>query len=69
MADMPKNQTQKPVTNCDSCIHFVYDEGYGDEACEVELDEDGFAAYSAGCFRHCPYYQFHDEYLSVRKQN
>jgi hypothetical protein len=47
----------------------VFDEGYGDEACEVELDEDEFAAYSMGQFHRCPYYQYRDEYISVRKQN
>ena len=74
-----KGLLKRPPTNCDSCIHFVFDEGYGDEACEVELDEDEFAAYSMGqfhrCpysmgqFHRCPYYQYRDEYISVRKQN
>ena len=64
-----KGFLKRPPTNCDSCIHFVFDEGYGDEACEVELDEDEFAAYSMGQFHRCPYYQYRDEYISVRKQN
>ena len=70
MQSDPKNpKVKRPPTNCDSCIHFIYDEMLGEEACEVELDEDEFEAYTAGQFRHCPYYQFHDEYISVRKQN
>ena len=68
MSDIQKS-LKRPPTNCDSCIHFVFDENYGDEACEVELDEDEFAAYTAGTFHRCPYYQFHDEYINVRKQN
>ena len=61
-------QPKAPVANCDSCIHFVYDEDYGDYACEVDLDEDEMIPYLGGTFRQCPYYQYKDEYINVRKQ-
>jgi len=57
-----------PVVNCDSCIHFVYDEDWGDYACEVDLDEDEMEHYASRSFRACPYYQYKDEYINVRKQ-
>lgn len=55
-------------TNCESCMHFLYDENVADYACEMELDEDEMLLYATQRFRHCPYYRYHDEYLSVRKQ-
>lgn len=62
-------ELHKNPTNCDSCMHFLYDENYADYACEMELDEDEMLLYAAHHFRHCPYYRYKDEYLSVRKQN
>ena len=64
----PKHKPARPVTNCESCIHFTYDEDWGDYACEVDLDEDEYAAYASRTFRSCPYYQYRDEYINVRKQ-
>ena len=72
---MNESQEKKPTpkkrieANCDSCYHFVYDEDWGEYACEVNLDEDERLLYSLHRFRTCPYYQFNDEYLHVRKQN
>ena len=68
MEEKKKHTPKAPVINCDSCIHFVYDEDYADYACEVSLDEDEMLAYSLGTFRRCPYYQYKDEYINVRKQ-
>ncbi len=59
---------KKAVAACESCIHFVYDEDYGDYACEVDLDEDEMLSYGYGVRRDCPYYQYKDEYINVRKQ-
>ncbi|MCQ2385229.1 MAG: DUF6472 family protein [Clostridia bacterium] len=64
----PRYIPKKPVANCESCIHFVFDEEYGDYACETDLDEDETVSYVSGGFRECPYYRYKDEYLSVRKQ-
>ena len=58
-----------PVTNCESCIHFVFDEDYADYACEVSLDEDEYERYCSRRYKSCPYYHSGDEYKTVRKQN
>ena len=64
----PRYTPKAPIANCDSCIHFVYDDDYGDYACEVDLDEDEMELYATRTFRACPYYQYKDEYINVRKQ-
>ena len=68
MADTTKYTPKKPKSACESCIHFVYDEDYAEEVCEVALDEDEMLAYGYGTRRDCPYYQYKDEYINVRKQ-
>ncbi len=67
-AQKEKHTPKKARSACDSCIHFVYDENYLDYACEVSLDEDEMLAYGYGTRRDCPYYQYRDEYINVRKQ-
>ena len=68
MAEKTNQPIRKAPKTCDSCIHFVYDENYADYACEVSLDEDEMLAYGYGTRRDCPYYQYKDEYINVRKQ-
>ena len=68
MEEKKIHKPKAPATNCESCIHYVFDEDYADYACEVALDEDEMLAYAQGNFRRCPYYQFADEYINVRKQ-
>ncbi|MBQ9736084.1 MAG: hypothetical protein IJV96_04795 [Clostridia bacterium] len=68
MTSEKKKEQKRIQSACDSCIHFVYDEGYLDYACEVALDEDEMLAYGYGTRRDCPYYQYKDEYINVRKQ-
>jgi hypothetical protein len=63
-----KYEPKRAETNCESCIHFVYDEDFGDYGCEVDLDEDEMGLYASRTFRSCPYYQYKDEYINVRKQ-
>ena len=46
----------KEVSNCDSCVNFVYD------------DEDDMVRFLTGTFDNCPYYQLDNEYLVVRHQ-
>lgn len=55
---------------CESCYHFVENEETGEYYCEVDmgLDEDEYLAFSANRAKKCPYYQYNDEYISVRKQ-
>ena len=68
MKDEKKYQPKPAVRACDSCIHLVYDDDYADYACEVALDEDEMLSYGYGVRRDCPYYQYRDEYINVRKQ-
>ena len=60
---------KKKVTNCESCVNFVYDEELGCEVCMVNLDEDEYLKYMESSFDSCPYYQLYDEYKTVRRQN
>ena len=56
------------VTNCETCINFVYDEDYECYVCEMDLDEDEMSRFLSSSFDNCPYYQLNDEYKIVRKQ-
>ena len=60
------NKHQTPT--CDSCIHYVTDEDSPDAYCEMDLDEDERMNYSLSGMYRCPFYQFNDEYINVRKQ-
>ena len=57
-----------PPTSCDTCIHHVYDEEMLSYYCDRYLDEDEIARYSLMATVRCPFYQFNDEYINVRKQ-
>lgn len=61
--------TKETKTNCESCYHYLYDEDYDCYTCQMDLDEDEMEKFMSGSFHHCPYYQYNDEYLIVRKQN
>ena len=37
--------------------------------CNVNLDEDEMVKFLADTFANCPYYDYYDEYKTVRKQN
>lgn len=60
---------KKMVTNCESCVNFVFDIEVGTNVCMVALDEDEYLKYMESSFDSCPYYQLYDEYKTVRKQN
>lgn len=64
-------EQKKNAVACESCYHYVEDEDTGDYVCEIDLgfDEDEYARYDASRYKTCPYYQYNDEYISVRKQN
>ena len=64
-----KPKKKAPVSNCESCVHYDYDEFVQDYVCMQDLDEDEMARYMAGRNASCPYYRFYDEYKSVQKQN
>lgn len=55
-------------SNCESCVHFGYDEEFDEYFCEVDLDEDEIQKFLIDAFRNCPYYRLEDEYKTARKQ-
>lgn len=65
----PKSKAAAPL--CESCYHYIEDEDSGEYICEIDpgLDEDEYRLYNAYAYKQCPYYQYNDEYISVRKQN
>lgn len=62
----PKNE--RP-TNCESCVHYDYDEEIDAYVCGMDLDEDERIHFVERNTRSCPYYRYYDEYKSVQKQN
>ena len=65
----PVKKKQAPQSNCETCVHYDWDEEYEDYVCMQDLDEDEMIRYLQGSFSSCPYYRFYDEYKSVQKQN
>ena len=62
-------EEKKIQGDCDTCIHHQYDEEMLAYYCDMMLDEDELLRYAfGGPRRRCPFYQFHDEYINVRKQ-
>ncbi len=54
--------------NCECCINYTYDEEFNCYQCEVNLDEDEMSQFLRNAFTNCPYFQFNDEYKTVRRQ-
>lgn len=54
--------------NCESCINYTYDEEYGCYVCDIDLDEDEMGRFITSSVRHCPHFQYNDEYKIVRSQ-
>ncbi len=71
MADQKKEsgRRDKPVSRCEDCVYYDYDEAYGENVCRAGLDEDESVDFLIGRTGECPYYRFYDEYKSVQKQN
>ena len=73
--DFDRYQTKKKQkkvarpTNCESCVHYDYDEDVDAYVCGMDLDEDERVCFVQGQTKGCPYYRFYDEYKSVQKQN
>jgi hypothetical protein len=64
-----KEQAAKKPSNCESCVHYDYDEELDSYVCGMNLDEDELVNFLNGNAARCPYYRFYDEYKSVQKQN
>ena len=58
----------KEVSNCETCVNFVYDDEDECYVCDMNLDEDDMVRFLTGTFDNCPYYQLDDEYQIVRHQ-
>lgn len=58
----------KKVSNCETCVNYVYDDEMEYYCCDMDLDEDEMYRFLTGTFQSCPYYQLYDEYKVVRKQ-
>lgn len=58
----------KESVNCESCLHYDYDEEYDCYVCLINLDEDDLVRFLSNKVMHCPHFQFNDEYKIVRKQ-
>ena len=56
------------MTNCESCVNYVYDDDYEYYVCLVDLDEDEVYNFVHGNTRECPYYRLDDEYGVVKHQ-
>ena len=55
--------------NCDTCMHYLYEEESGLMICDAELDEDEMGRFLLSRTASCPYYRYFDEYKIVQKQN
>ena len=58
----------KEVSNCETCVNYVYDDEDECYVCDMNLDEDDMVRFLTGTFDNCPYYQLDDEYRIVRHQ-
>ncbi|MBQ0038598.1 MAG: hypothetical protein KBS74_08015 [Clostridiales bacterium] len=56
------------MTQCESCVYYMYDEEYDDYICDVDMDEDDVVRYLANRSSNCPYWRPGDEYITARKQ-
>lgn len=56
------------MSNCETCVNYVYDEDYECYICEQDLDEDEMGKFLSSSFDDCPYYRLDDEYKIVRHQ-
>ena len=61
-------EQKKLPPGCDTCIHHEFDEEMLAYYCAQYLDEDEMERYAFTPHARCPFYQFHDEYINVRKQ-
>ena len=59
---------QGPLTSCDTCGNYVYDDDYGYYLCEADLDEDEMERFLRSANDSCPFYRPSDEYRTARRQ-
>lgn len=64
MAESKKN----PISCCEYCTYYEYDDEMGTYSCVINLDEDEMAAFLLNRRRECPYFRFSDDYKLAHKQ-
>lgn len=69
MSGTEKKKKKSVAVSCEDCVYYDYDEYTDDYSCQMSLDEDEAVRFMQKDTRSCPFYRFHDEYLTVRKQN
>ncbi len=69
--DQRKNKQagQGKRKKCDLCVYGEYDTDTGDLICQISMDQDEYIRYQVTDAKHCPYFEWEDEYHLVRKQN
>ncbi|MGN0483938.1 MAG: DUF6472 family protein [Lachnospiraceae bacterium] len=65
---MAEKKKASQVSNCETCVNYVYDEELEYYFCDMDLDEDEMYRFLTGTCQSCPYYQLDDEYQVVRHQ-
>ncbi|MBD5144493.1 MAG: hypothetical protein HDT21_01015 [Ruminococcus sp.] len=56
------------MSECESCVNYVYDEDWEQYVCAADLDEDEMGRFLSGGSGECHWYRLDDEYGVVRKQ-
>ncbi len=56
------------ATACEQCDYFEFDEEYGEEVCQIELDMDDAERRAAFSRWECPYFRPRDDYRLARRQ-
>ena len=58
----------KEVSNCETCVNFVYDDEDECYVCDMNLDEDDMERFLRSANDACPFYRPGDEYRTARRQ-
>ncbi len=60
----------KQVPRCEDCVYFDVEDEYGNEGCQLNLDQDEvYVCVQEHGQNVCRYFRPYDEYKSVQKQN
>ena len=65
---MREKKKQRPLSNCELCRNYVYNEEEDYYECEINLDEDEYVRFLQGDSSRCAYFDPDDEYKIVRHQ-
>ena len=66
---MKTEKKKSPMSRCDCCSYYTFDDEADCYSCEIDLDEDEMEKFLSCTNFDCPYYNPYDEYKVVRKQN